>query len=243
MSNSNYPNRAERRSIKKSFNKKSIKDFDLIRKGTPEARRLMSTLPLALKDIPFDIAIKACKWAGEIQLRHGYDHATKKQTSTHEAGHIVVAQALGIQTTGSRIWNVNGRWNGFTSWNASYSTSTAKGLFLRNVIALAGWRAEILGKLDHPASSLDERFLVKHNSALQDLSHNMPQGTAMHAVEQFTDRILGRYKASLNRLANALIEKADLTEIEIEDLLDAELNDKKLQKLVISKFIGGVIHA
>ena len=99
-----YPNRAERRAITKSFNKESIADLDLIREGSPEAMRLMSTLPALLKNVPFELAIEACKWTGNIQLRHGYDHATKKQTAIHEAGHIVAVQALGIQATSSRIW-------------------------------------------------------------------------------------------------------------------------------------------
>ena len=56
-----YPNRAERRAIKKSFNEESIADLDLIRKGSSEAMRLVSTLPALLKDLPFELAIEACK--------------------------------------------------------------------------------------------------------------------------------------------------------------------------------------
>ncbi len=238
-----YPNRAERRAITKSFNKESIADLDLIREGSSEAMRLMSTLPALLKDLPFDLAIEACKWTGNIQLRHGYDHATKKQTAIHEAGHIVAVQALGIQATSSRIWRIFGRWNGVTTWDTNYSQATAQGLFLRNVTVLAGWRAEILSGLSHPSSSLDERFWVEKNSNALDFTHGMPSGTAMRATERFTDRILKRYEPTLKTLASALIKNDRLDAMEIEELLVDELNDKELQELVRSKLLGGANHA
>lgn len=238
-----YPNRAERRAITKSFNKESIADLDLIREGSPEAMRLMSTLPALLKNVPFELAIEACKWTGNIQLRHGYDHATKKQTAIHEAGHIVAVQALGIQATSSRIWRVFGRWNGVTTWDTNYSQATAQGLFLRNVTVLAGWRAEILSGLSHPSSSLDERFWVEKNSKALDQIRGVPLGTSMRATEQLTDRILTEHKPTMNSLANALINKDRLEAMEIEELLVDELNDKELQELVRSKMLGGVTHA
>lgn len=238
-----YPNRAKRRAIKKSFNKESIANLDLIRDGTPEANRLMSALPMALKDVPFDSAIEACKWMGNIQLRHGYDHATKKQTAIHEAGHIVAVQALGIQATSSRIWRVFGRWNGVTTWDTNYSQATAQGLFLRNVTVLAGWRAEILSGLSHPSSSLDERFWVEKNSKALDQIRGVPLGTSMRATEQLTDRILTEHKPTMNTLASALIKKDRLEAMEIEELLVDELNDKELQELVRTKMPGGVNHA
>ena len=238
-----YPNRAERRAIKKSFNKESIADLDLIRKGSSEAMRLRSTLPALLTNLSFELAIEACKWMGNSHLRHGCDHATQKQTAIHEAGHIVAVQALGIQATSSRIWRVRGRWNGFTTWNTNYSQATAQGLFLRNVTVLAGWRAEILGGLSHPSSSLDERFLVEKNSMALDQTQGIPLGTSMRATERLTDRILKRYEPSLNTLASALIDKDRLEAIEIEELLVDELNDKELQELVRTKMLGGVNHA
>lgn len=238
-----YPNRAERRAITKSFNKESIANLDLIREGTPEADRFMSALPMALKDVAFDSAIEACKWMGNIQLRHGHDRATKKQTAIHEAGHIVAVQALGIQATSSRIWRVFGRWNGFTTWDTNYSQATAQGLFLRNVTVLAGWRAEILNGLSHPSSSLDERFCVEKNSKALDQTQGIPLGTSMRATERLTDRILKRYEPTLKTLASALIKKDRLEATEIEELLVDELNDKELQELVRSKMLGGVNHA
>jgi hypothetical protein len=238
-----YPNRAERRAIKKSFNEKSIADLDLIRKGSSEAMRLRSTLPALLKDLPFELAIEACKWMGNSHLRHGCDHATQKQTAIHEAGHIVAVQALGIRATSSRIWRVRGRWNGFTTWDANYSQATAQGLFLQNVTTLAGWRAEILSGLSHPSSSLDERFIVEKNSMALDQSQGVPLGTSMRATERSTDRILKRYEPTLKTLANALIKKDRLEAREIEELLVDELNDKDLQELVRSKMLGGVNHA
>jgi hypothetical protein len=235
-----YPNRAERRAITKSFNKESIADLDLIREGSSEAMRLMSTLPAALKDLPFELAIEACKWMGNIQLRHGYDHATKKQTAIHEAGHIVAVQALGIQATNSRIWRVFGRWNGFTTWDANYAQTTAHGIFLRSVTLLAGWRAEILGGLSHPSSSLDERFLVEQRSCALDYAQGMPLRTTMSATERFTDGILIRHEATLKTLAKTLSEKGTLWEAEIEELLVDELKDKELQQLVRSKMLEDV---
>lgn len=238
-----YPNRAKRRAITKSFNKESIADLDLIREGSSEAIRLMSTLPASLKDLPFELAIEACKWMGQVQFRHGYDHATKKQTATHEAGHIVAVQALGIQATSSRIWRVFGRWNGFTTWDTNYFQATAQGLFLRNVTVLAGWRAEILSGLSHPSSSLDERFLVEKNSKVLDQTQGVPLGTSMRATERLTDHILTEHKPTLNTLASALVERGRLEAIEIERLLDSALNDKELQELVCSKMLGGANHA
>lgn len=238
-----YPNRAERRAIKKSFNEESIADLDLIREDSSEATRLMSTLPALLKDLPFGLAIEASKWMGQMHLRHGCDHATQKQTAIHEAGHVVAVQALGIQATSSRIWRVRGRWNGFTTWDANYAQTTAQGIFLRSVTLLAGWRAEILGGLSHPSSSLDERFLVEQRSSALDYAQDMPLGTTMSATGRFTDRILKRYEPTLKMLASALIKKDRLEANEIEELLDSELNDKELQELVRSKMLGGANHA
>lgn len=99
----------------------------------------------------------------ETARRHGPDPATRTQASAHEAGHVVVATALGERVRGARIFSKSGRWVGANRRESSTSQPT---LVLEDPLSaiaavcnnLAGISGEILSRCHHPSSSIDERM-------------------------------------------------------------------------------------
>lgn len=99
----------------------------------------------------------------EMAIRHGVDPATRLQAAAHEAGHVVMATALGEVVTGARIFSSQGRWGGSNTRNTITNPPT---LLIEDPLAaiaavcnnLAGYGGEFHSNCHHPSSSIDEKL-------------------------------------------------------------------------------------
>jgi|GEM_PF-2690999 len=99
----------------------------------------------------------------EMAARHGYDPATRLQAASHEAGHVVMATALGEVVTGARIFSSQGRWGGSNQRNTITNPPTLLADDPLAAIAavcnnLAGDCGECHANCHHPSSSIDEKL-------------------------------------------------------------------------------------
>ncbi len=113
------------------------------------------------------------KAALKLVAKHGLDPCTKPQAAAHEAGHIIVAHALGWKVTHAKLIKRHDfdkiLWEGFTYHEmpgydkpkVGQVTDDPTGAFQIAVNNLAGFLGEQMVALHHPTSSLDERYLAK----------------------------------------------------------------------------------
>lgn len=106
-----------------------------------------------------------------VTVEHGIDPCTLAQTAAHEAGHIVVATALGDEVTGCRLFRSRAHdkllgaqgWLGTNRRNRTlhktdvpaFAAPTDR-LIYEAMNSIAGITGEMAVGLHHPASSLDE---------------------------------------------------------------------------------------
>lgn len=102
-----------------------------------------------------------------LVAEYGDDPMTKEQAAAHEAGHVVVAHALGMRILGAYIAAKRGAWYGSTSFTTPGADQTTRALPVTMVpslgltqasIMIAGLCGERAYGVEHPASSLDEQF-------------------------------------------------------------------------------------
>jgi hypothetical protein len=103
-------------------------------------------------------------------LKHGHDAATKPQAAAHEAGHVIVATAIGETITDARL--TKHRAMGRNVWLGSnhrtcpgceldryFNIANEPIASLRIAInSVAGFFGEMQVRLEHPSSSTDERY-------------------------------------------------------------------------------------
>ena len=103
-------------------------------------------------------------------LKYGHDTATKAQAAAHEAGHVIVATAIGEIITAARL--TKHRAMGRTVWLGSnhricpgseldryFNIANEPMAALRIAInSVAGFFGEMQVRLNHPSSSIDERY-------------------------------------------------------------------------------------
>lgn len=182
------------------------------------------------------VALELLREAAMVEHQFGRDPATKAQAAAHEAGHVIVAHAAGALVTGARIFEEADRgrraWAGLThrttpdptgafSDGNSFSTVTAAPVcaFRYAVIAAAGFAGEKLAGLDHPASSLDERSMVRRICAELDKVLNMPDGSALRLVGSFTHDALGDHRAQFAAIRAHLDRNRRITRSEAARML------------------------
>ncbi len=189
-----------------------------------------------LQGLGIHAALSILREADMAEQRHGRDPATKAQAAAHEAGHVIVAHAAGALVTGARIFDEADRgrraWGGITHRTTPDSTGAfgdGNGFatvaaapvcaFRYATIAAAGFAGEMLAGLDHPASSLDERALVRRICAELDKVLNMPDGSALRLVGSFTDNALGDHRAQFAAIRAHLERNRRLTRSEAARML------------------------
>lgn len=173
--------------------------------------------------------------AAIAEQQHGRDPATKSQAAAHEAGHIILAYAAGAIVTGARIFEEAGRraWVGITHHTTPDPTGTVGGkgtgfttvaaapvcAFRYAIITAAGLAGEVLAGLDHPASSVDERWMALCICAQLDKALGMPDGTTLHLVGTFTDNVLADHRAQFAAIRAHLERNRRLTRSEATRML------------------------
>jgi hypothetical protein len=124
----------------------------------------------------------------KLMVEHGLDPGTRPQTAAHEAGHVLVAHALGWIVTGAKLIKRDDldrvRWGGITYHTTLGCEVPRYGLvtddpmeaFRIATIALAGFVGETIVGLAHPTSSLDERYQAMNIAAALDNVWKKPEG-------------------------------------------------------------------
>jgi hypothetical protein len=125
-----------------------------------------------LRGMPPRLVQKIALMAAQVCAKHGEDPATLAQAAAHEAGHVIVAFALGGTPRRVRIFreSYHGRevWLGTNSirwrWAAdAYPFAFESDIpraFTEMVVTISGFMGEESAGLGHPSSSLDERAIV-----------------------------------------------------------------------------------
>ncbi len=173
--------------------------------------------------------------AAIAEQQFGRDPATKAQAAAHEAGHIILAHAAGALVTSARIFDEADRgrraWVGITHHESPDPTGIAGGsgfttvaaapvcAFRFAIVAGAGFAGEILAGLDHPASSLDERWEVLRVCAQLDKALDVPEGTALRLVGIFSTNALGDHRPQFDAIRAHLERKRRLTRSEAARML------------------------
>jgi hypothetical protein len=161
-----------------------------------------------------------------IAAEHGLDPCTKAQAAAHEAGHLIVASAMGETVRGARIWQeASGLWVGMNkresrSCDERWTVKGRPGFAFQQACNLfAGVVGEGLAGHFHPASSLDERGKVQLICAeLDDLSGD-PEGMAHIRATTLVQAILTHYRAQFNIVRLHLMQRRRLTPSEAKRML------------------------
>lgn len=173
--------------------------------------------------------------AAQVERQHGRDPGTKAQAAAHEAGHIILAHIAGSQVTGARIIEKADRgrrvWVGVTN----HTTPDPTGVTGRNgaatvaaapvcafryaVITAAGLAGEIQAGLSHPASSLDEKAMVRRICAELDTVLKVRAGTTLRLAVIFSATALGNYPAQFAAIRGHIERNRRLTHGEASRML------------------------
>lgn len=182
-------------------------------------------------------ALALLREASAVKAQFGRDPATKAQAAAHEAGHIIVAHVTGALVTGARLFDEIDRgrrvWLGtihrttpnptgaIGNGEAGFSTVAAAPVcaFRHAIISAGGFAGEVLAGLDHPASSLDERSMVRRICAELDRVLNMADGATLRLVRTFTDSALGDHRAQFAAIRTHLERHRRLTRSEANRML------------------------
>ncbi len=97
---------------------------------------------------------------------HGHDPCIRAQAAAHEAGHVVVGYFCSEVIKGARIWAQGGRWVGanvrdheaYLRPEPARMTDEPDRAFRCALLNLAGFAGEIVARLEHASSSVDERM-------------------------------------------------------------------------------------
>jgi hypothetical protein len=132
----------------------------------------------------------------KLVAEHGDDPGTKPQAAAHEAGHVVVAHALGWTVKGAKLIKHHHfdkvRWGGSTYHKIpGYEEpkycliAEHPAVFFQTAITdLAGYFGECTAGLEHPVSSLDERAKAMNTAAALNRLWGNPEG--------YTESVIGK---------------------------------------------------
>lgn len=179
-------------------------------------------------------ALALLREASVVEAQFGRDPATKAQAAAHEAGHVIVAHVAGALVTGARLFDGIDRgrrvWLGTTHrttpnptgaiGNGSTTVAAAPVCAFRHaIIAAAGFAGEKRAGLDHPASSLDERSMVRRVCAELDRVLNMADGTNLRLLGTILDKALSDYQTQFAAIRTHLERHRRLTRSEAARML------------------------
>lgn len=147
----------------------------------------------------------------EMAARHGYDPATRLQAAAHEAGHVVMATALGEVVTGARIFSSQGRWGGSNQRNTIANPPT---LVTEDPLAaiaaicnnLAGYFGEFHANCHHPSSSVDEKLRAAQILLALSVSINIHYASLENLSISLVNKTITSNKTALEVVKNHLFE-------------------------------------
>ena len=167
----------------------------------------------------------------KLIVEHGYDPGTRPQAAAHEAGHVVVARALAWTVDDAKLIKHfhpdRVRWGGFTHYTIpGYEEPMYKliaedpvGAFQIAVNTIAGFVGECMVGLDHPASSLDERYKVMNIAASLNKVFGKPEGYMELLIGEVCQQIIGNNRQQFDVIRIHLNRNGKLTRCEAKELL------------------------
>ena len=164
-------------------------------------------------------------------LKYGHDTATKPQAAAHEAGHVIVATAIGETITDARLKSLNAM--GRTVWlGSNHRTSPGCELdrhfnicsepmaALRIAInSVAGFFGEMQVRLDHPSSSIDERYKTTAICAELDRLWGKPDESTAAFVGWVVRTVLHTNVQKFDAVRAHLMQRGRLTQGEAKRML------------------------
>ena len=162
-------------------------------------------------------------------VQFGVDPSTRAQAAAHEAGHVLVAHALGERVDGARLIQRNacGRvvWEGsnrYTPMHGSGVTTARENPATVErcaVLNLAGFAGEEVAGLSHPSSAIDERFKARQMCAGVARVQEVPAELVMLRVGLYCARVLHRNRTAFDTIRGHLFRARRLTRIEAARML------------------------
>jgi len=161
--------------------------------------------------------------------RFGDDPCTRAQAAAHEAGHVVIAHALGASVEGARVFQrmEAGRriWLGSNAYTPAggFRAASARddpALVLRSAVHnLAGFAGEDMAGLSHPSSSIDERAKAWIFSEAVAAVASVPVEAVFDFVTRCCDRAITRNRTAFDSFRGHLYRTKRLTKTEAARML------------------------
>lgn len=167
----------------------------------------------------------------ELIVEHGYDPGTRPQAAAHEAGHVIVAAALEWTVDGSKLIKHfhpdRVRWGGLTHYTIpGYEEPTYKpiaddpiGAFKIAVNSIAGFLGERMVGLDHPTSSLDERYKAMNIAAALNKEFGISEGNMESVIGRVCQQIIEDHRLQFDVIRTHLNRTGRLTRSEAKRML------------------------
>lgn len=153
----------------------------------------------------------------QIVAKHGLDPCTKAQAAAHEAGHVVVARAMGETILGARIWQDGKYWLGMNKRDsglaneAFFAHERPLEAFRGACNLLAGIAGEDFAGHYHASSSIDEREKARSICAVLDDVAGKPEGMTQQHAAEVVHAILTRYRSQFDTVRAHLMQRRRLT--------------------------------
>lgn len=195
-------------------------------RGTPKFLGMPNLIGMtaSFREAVFDAAQVAA-------LKHGHDSATKPQAAAHEAGHVVVATAIGETITDARLNSHNAM--GRTIWLGSNQRTSPRCELDRHfnicsepiaalriaINSVAGFFGEMQVRLDHPASSIDERYKTTAICAELDRLWGKPDESTAAFVGRVVLNVLHTNVQKFDAVRAHLMQRGRLTQGEAKQIL------------------------
>ncbi len=157
----------------------------------------------------------------------GCDPCTKPQAAAHEAGHVVVAHAIGIPVLSARLvrrtWGAGEIWTGHNKLDAPgepFQIADNPNLaFVTAINSISGFIGETAAGLSHESSSIDERCIAQSAAKTLDLLFGAPPLTFADAMAAVCDRALRENRRVFDVIRGHLERERRLTTAQARRML------------------------
>lgn len=164
----------------------------------------------------------------ESHKLHGVDPMTIEQAAAHEAGHVVVAHALGDWINSVRLVRhskLRHKWGGYHTRNAhqpprivaaNHNPSYA---FKAAIHFLSGVLGEMAAGLSHPSSSIDERVRADGLCRIVDEVMERPRGATVLLVGCVCDSVITENRAAFDAIRGSLVRTRRMSQADCDRML------------------------
>lgn len=178
--------------------------------------------------VPHHLRNTVIKVLQESIFIHGIDPCTLEQTAAHEAGHIIVGHCIGETILKARLFckkvHPYNFWVGFNerkyAGNAAFTVQGNPYLGFRAAINnLSGWTGELLAKLSHESSSIDEREMARDLVQTLDSVLGMVNGASAFLVTRICIECITKNRLQFDEIRLHLTRYRRLTKDEAKRML------------------------